>query len=170
VIGIIGENGVGKTTLINILSQNIIPNFESRFALDLKTIISKFRGSVLYDYLKALYENKLTISIKLQKIKNFLENISVKKFMETCNELDNLNSVIKSLELDNLMEKQLDNLSGCELQQVLCARIICSKLDVYIFDEPSNYLDIKQRLMVTKLIREIKLFDFQFRLKKIFDY
>ncbi len=155
VIGIIGENGVGKTTLINILSKNIVPNFESEITQNMRSLISKFRGSVLYNYLKVLYENKLIISIKPQKIKSVLENVSVKKFMETCIMVDNYDYIVKKLELNNLMEKQLENLSGGELQRVLCAKTICSKSDVYIFDEPSNYLDIKQRLTVTQLIREL---------------
>ncbi len=151
VMGFIGPNGVGKTTLINILSGNLIPNFESDIKSDKSKLPSKFRGTVLYDYLRDLYGNKLKISIKPQKVKTFPGNLTVKNFLgEKTSE-----NVIVQLELTNLFDKQLDVLSGGELQRVLCAQVIGSEANVYIFDEPSNYLDIKQRLAVTKLIREL---------------
>ena len=80
VIGIVGENGVGKTTLIDILSNKIKPNFEQfGKTFQPKEIIGKFRGSVLQDYLKSLYNGSLTFSIKDQKIKHQInEEINIK--------------------------------------------------------------------------------------------
>jgi len=47
VIGLIGSNGIGKTTLIEILSNIIRPNFATNNVFDIKSIITKYRGSVL---------------------------------------------------------------------------------------------------------------------------
>ena len=151
VMGFIGPNGVGKTTLINILSGQLIPNFESEVQLDKSKLPSKFRGTVLYDYLRDLYGSKLKIAIKPQKVKSLSGQIQVKNFLGD----KTSTHVISQLELAELMEKKLSVLSGGELQRVLCAQVICSDSNVYIFDEPSNFLDIKQRLAVTKLIREL---------------
>ncbi len=156
IIGILGENGVGKTTLINILSKQIMPNFEQGEQPDTKKILSKFRGTVFFDYLKDLYSNNLTISIKSQKIKDQMLNTTVRNyFLSHKINLENYSDILSDLEITHLLDNSITNLSGGELQRVLCCKTICSNADVYVFDEPSNYLDIKQRLAVTKLIRKI---------------
>ena len=152
VTGIIGENGIGKSTLLNILSGKIIPNFENfKDEKNEKQIISKFRGSVLYDYLKELYSKKLKISIKPQRL-SLIKHSTVREYIsqEHYNE-----ELLKRLELYDLLDANTKDLSGGELQRLLCYTTLSSDADVYFFDEPSNYLDIKQRLEITKLIREL---------------
>jgi ATP-binding cassette subfamily E protein 1 len=156
VIGIIGENGVGKTTLIKILSGEIIPNFDSKVQLNWKLIASKFRGSTLHDYLKLLGTGKLTISVKPQHFSPE-QNITVQTYLLKYPQTHQTSHIFKSLDLYSLMDKTLGNLSGGEMQRLLCGVTLCAESDVYIFDEPSNYLDIKQRLIVTDLIKELSV-------------
>jgi len=166
IIGIIGANGVGKTTLIDILSNNIRPNFEqfNKIQSD-KDIIIKFKGTVLQDYLKDLYNgNKLKFSIKEQKIKQGLPknlSITVKEFLKTkLIDLDTINLIPESyyfLEIDKIINSILHTLSGGELQRLLCWITAITPASVYIFDEPSNFLDVKQRLEISRLIKSIDL-------------
>lgn len=168
VIGIVGENGVGKTTLIDILSNKIKPNFELfNKSFTSKEIVNKFKGSVLQNYLKSLYDGELTFSIKEQKIKLGLDksNIKVSEFIkskfvnleEIFNEPENnfIANTYFSLEIDKIINANLYTLSGGELQRLLCWITASIKADVYIFDEPSNFLDVRQRLEVSKLIKSI---------------
>lgn len=162
IIGIIGENGVGKTTLIDILSNKITPNFEQfNHKLFPKEIINKFRGTVLQDYLKSLYGGNLTFSIKEQKIKQMIgknDKIKVRQFIESRSiDLENIKHTnsYNSLEINKLLDLNVDVLSGGELQRLLCWITATTKSNVYIFDEPSNFLDVKQRLEVSKLIKSI---------------
>ena len=162
IIGIVGANGVGKTTLIEILSNKIRPNFEQfgKLFTD-KEIIAKFRGTVLQDYLKDLYGEKLKFSIKEQKIKQGIPKnlISVKEFLKTkLIDLDKINPIPESfysLEINKIVNSNLQTLSGGELQRLLCWITAITPASVYIFDEPSNFLDVKQRLEISKLIRSI---------------
>ncbi len=159
IMGIIGENGVGKTTLIDILSNKIRPNFEqfNKVFTD-KDIITKFRGSVLQDYLKDLYQNKLKFSIKEQKLKGSIKNfnIPVNQFITSQGIEVNISSpTFISLEINKIYYNNLNTLSGGELQRLLCWITVSRDADVYIFDEPSNFLDVKQRLEVSKLIRSL---------------
>lgn len=172
IIGIVGENGVGKTTLIDILSNKLNPNFEQfNKVFTPKEIISKFKGSVMQNYLKSLYGEKLVFSIKEQKIKQGIsfgfnkKNITVSEFIKSksidINDLvnNNMNNWLiesfYSLQIDKLINLNLNTLSGGELQRLLCWITASVKSDVYIFDEPSNFLDVKQRLEVSRLIKSI---------------
>jgi ATP-binding cassette subfamily E protein 1 len=162
IIGIIGSNGVGKTTLIEILSKKIRPNFELfNKVLSDKEIITKFRGTVLQDYLKDLYGDKIKFSIKEQKIKQniTMNNIKVKEFLKSkLIDIDLMESLPESfyyLEINKIIDSNLLTLSGGELQRLLCWITAIQDADVYIFDEPSNFLDVKQRLEISKLIKSI---------------
>lgn len=166
VIGIVGENGVGKTTLIDILSNKIIPNFEQfGKTFQPKEIIGRFRGSVLQDYLKSLYGGNLSFSIKDQKIKQQInEQIILNNFLTVreyvisksidLDSVKNLDS-FQSLGIQKLLDLNLRTLSGGELQRLLCWITATVKADVYIFDEPSNFLDVRQRLEVSRIIKTI---------------
>ena len=57
------------------------------------------------------------------------------------------------MDLHNVFERQIDQLSGGELQRFVIAMICVQKADMYIFDEPSSYLDIKQRINAARMIR-----------------
>ncbi len=159
IMGIIGENGVGKTTLIDILSNKIRPNFEQfNKTFSDKDIITKFRGSVLQDYLKDLYRGALKFSIKEQKLKSSIKNfnITVNQYISSLGLEVNLSSpTFVSLEINKIYNNNLNTLSGGELQRLLCWITVSRDADVYIFDEPSNFLDVKQRLEVSKLIRSL---------------
>lgn len=158
ITGIIGQNGIGKTTIIDILSNNIKPNFEqfNRSFSD-KEIILKFRGTSLQNYFDDLYKNKLKISIKYQKIKQFVKNYE-HMIVEDYIQLYSIqsNEHFNNLNIQLLFGKTLNVLSGGELQKLLCWLIASIDSDVYIFDEPSNFLDIKQRLEISKVIMSLK--------------
>lgn len=152
VIGLIGENGIGKTTIINILSKKLIPNFNKQNDIDIKSILNKFKGSVMFDYLKNLYNDKIKIAIKKQDI-NAFQNPD-----EIVNNLINEQLAIE-LDLTHLLDKKINTLSGGELQRLMCGITLMTKADVYIFDEPSNFLDVKQRIIISKLINKLSKFD-----------
>lgn len=151
VVGLLGPNGVGKTTALRILSGQIKPNL-SLFDKepDLKDLIRLSRGTELQSYLEQMDENKIKAVYKPQQINLIPENVSgnVSKFISDSN-------IIKKLDLQNCLEKELKDLSGGELQRVSIAKAIEKEGDIYYFDEPTSYLDVKQRINVAKVIHEL---------------
>ena len=66
-----------------------------------------------------------------------------------------LDHVVEMLDLEAILPKEIGQLSGGELQRFMIARTCIQEADIYMFDEPSTYLDIKQRLQVSKMIRSL---------------
>jgi ATP-binding cassette, sub-family E, member 1 len=63
------------------------------------------------------------------------------------------------LELEKLFDRNIDELSGGELQRFAMLIVMIQKVDVYIFDEPTSYLDVKQRIKSSQLIRKLQTHD-----------
>ncbi len=159
VVGLLGQNGIGKTTTLKILSGEIKLNLGNYEKLpEWNEIITHYRGSTLQDYFQKMSEYKLKVSHKPQYVDKIPKAMSGKvgELLEKVNERKKLREISEQLELKQLWNRPLDVLSGGELQRVAVTAAICREADVYLFDEPSSYLDVKQRLEVARAIRNLK--------------
>ena len=59
---------------------------------------------------------------------------------------------MRPLKMDALMDQEVQNLSGGELQRVAMTLCLGKPADVYLIDEPSAYLDSEQRLACAKVL------------------
>lgn len=159
VLGLLGQNGIGKTTVIKILSGEIKPNLGNyENPPDWQELVRHFRGSILQEYFHKLSEKQLRVVHKPQyvdKIPQFFSG-EVGELLEKVDERGKLESLREELQLKAVWNRTLDVLSGGELQRVAITAAICRDADVYLFDEPSSYLDVKQRLEVARAIRGLK--------------
>jgi len=155
----LGQNGIGKTTAIKILSGEIKPNLE-RYdnPPEWPEIIQFFRGSILQAYFQKLSGGELKIVHKPQYVDKIPRVVrgKVGELLERIDERGKLREVAERLQLRVIWDRTLDVLSGGELQRVAIAAAVCREADVYLFDEPSSYLDVKQRLEAAKVIRGLK--------------
>lgn len=55
--------------------------------------------------------------------------------------------------MEKVLERQIGQLSGGELQRFIIGLTCVQNVDIYMFDEPSSYLDVKQRLNAARMIR-----------------
>jgi len=159
VLGLLGQNGIGKTTTLRILSGDTKLNLgRYQDPPEWSEIIQHFRGSTLQDYFLKMSENKLKISHKPQYVDKIPKAVSGKaaELLQKVDERGILDKVTDQLELRQILDRPIDVLSGGELQRLAVAAAICREADVYLFDEPSSYLDVKQRLTVAKTIRSLK--------------
>ena len=155
VTGLIGPNGIGKTTVLNILSGNLKPNvglFSKKVPWN--SIIEKFKGTELQDYLEVLARKGVEIGYKPQHV-DLIPNTwkgSVKNLLK---KHVGYEKVVERLGIQEMLEKDVKTLSGGELQLLAVAAVLSKNHDFYFFDEPSSYLDVKQRLLVAKEIRNL---------------
>ncbi|MBS7633606.1 ribosome biogenesis/translation initiation ATPase RLI, partial [Candidatus Bathyarchaeota archaeon] len=159
VLGLLGQNGIGKTTTLKMLSGEIKPNLgDYANPPEWNQIIQHYRGSTLQDYFQKISEEKLKISHKPQYVDKIPKAVfgKVGELLEKVDERGKLGEIADQLELKQFWDRHLNVLSGGELQRVAVAAAICREADVYLFDEPSSYLDVKQRLEIAKAIRSLK--------------
>jgi ATP-binding cassette subfamily E protein 1 len=159
VLGLIGQNGIGKSTMLSILSGELKMNFGKFIddAPDDETIIKFFKGSELQQYFIDLFSNKLSVVHKPQKITLIPKHVSGKVYnLLKKNDIDDrLDELIEELNLKEILDRNLSVLSGGEVQRVAIAAAYLKDADVYLIDEPSSYLDVSERINMAKLIRSL---------------
>ncbi len=128
ILGLVGKNALGKSLFVKMLAGVEKPD----------------SGSSL----------SLKVSYKPQYIS--AEDVQVQE-MFSSRKIDGktFEDARRKLNLIPLMEKKLTELSGGELQRVACTLALCQEADIYLFDEPSAFLDIEQRFEFAKLLRSV---------------
>jgi len=159
VLGLLGPNGIGKSTALKILSGEIRPNLgDYSNPPEWNEILDYFRGSTLQLYFKRMSEGTLKAIHKPQYVDMIPKVTSgtVREILSKIDERGRLDEISKMLELDAIWNREINVLSGGELQRVALAAAISREADVYLFDEPSSYLDVRQRLEAARAIRSLR--------------
>ena len=156
VTGILGPNGIGKTTIINILTGETKPNF-GRDKVREEDVLAYYAGTDVHDYLKNVYDGKIKTASKPQYVDLIPRAYTGKviDLIEKADERGIRSTLFNQLELDNVEEREVRHLSGGELQRLAIAATIARDADFYFFDELTPYLDIYQRVNVAHTIREL---------------
>jgi energy-coupling factor transporter ATP-binding protein EcfA2 len=145
VAGILGANGIGKSTSIQILSGMLKPNL-GEFGRDVpwKEILSRYAGTELFEYLRLVSEGRLRTATKPQYI-DYIPKIfrgTVGELLRTTDERGQLGRYVEAFSLGPLLDRPIGSLSGGELQRLAIARCLSRDADLYILDEPTIGLDV----------------------------
>ena len=127
-MGVLGENGIGKTSFVKILAG----------------VIESDKGEV---------EEKVKVSYKPQYLESDSDELVGSVLSEVAAKYEA--QLLGPLKLKPLMGRQVNQLSGGELQRLSIALAMAKEADLYLLDEPSAYLDVEQRLIVSKIIRDL---------------
>jgi len=157
VVGIVGRNGIGKSTAIKIIAGVLKPNLGKEEEAGYDQLIEFFKGSEMQIFLEKIKTGDIKFAYKPQNIDQIAKAASgkVQDLLEKVNEKENMDEICDKLGLSKILDNDISNLSGGEMQRLAIAATVLKKANVYIFDEPSSYLDIKQRLLVSKFIKDL---------------
>src|SRR3989344_66091 len=158
VTGIVGKNGIGKSTALKIIGSLLKPNLGRwQNPPEFKEVLNYFKGTELQKFLEKLQKDEVSLSYKPQQV-----DLIPKQFKGTVQELLNnldkenkLGEIAQKLQLTNFLDREINQISGGELQRVAIAATVLKKANLYLFDEPTSYLDIKQRINISKFIRDL---------------
>ncbi|CAK1593949.1 unnamed protein product [Parnassius mnemosyne] len=158
VLGLVGQNGIGKSTALKILAGKQKPNL-GRYSdpPDWQEILSHFRGSELQNYFTKILEDDLKALIKPQYVDQIPKAVkgTVGQLLDKKDDRKNQPEICEMLDLSHIRDREIAALSGGELQRFACAMVCIQNGDIFMFDEPSSYLDVKQRLNAARTIRSL---------------
>ena len=144
VLGLVGTNGIGKSTALKVLAGKLKPNL-GRFTNppDWEEILTYFRGSELQNYFTKILEDDLKAIIKPQYVDQIPKAVkgNVTMLLNKKDETETKDKYCEEFELNHVLDRNVE---------------------VYMFDEPSSYLDVKQRLKAA-LYGEVGIFEIFFR-------
>ncbi len=160
VTGILGPNGIGKSTAIRMLSGAEIPNLGNYENPPTKEeVLKHFAGTEIHDYLQNVYDGKIKTAIKPQYVDKLPQSVKgvVRDLLSKVEERMTMDEAAKLFDLEEVMDRELDKLSGGELQRLAMAATVMKDADVYYFDEPTSYLDIYQRVKMARIIKDLSV-------------
>ncbi len=162
IVGIIGRNGIGKSTSIKILSNIINPNFEEENLTkeeSIKKLQNRYKGKEQQNFFEKLSNGEIKVSHKPQQVED-IPKMSEGKAIDLLksvnkNSKDNeIKSIINELGLKDIIHRDVSVLSGGELQKVAIAATFLKEADIFLLDEPTSYLDLNGRVDVSRFMRK----------------
>ncbi len=159
VTGILGVNGIGKSTAIKILAGVLKPNFGdwNRQETDFDELIAFFKGTEAQGFFEKIKNEEIKVAYKPQQV-DLIPKTTKGKVIDLLKKIDEKNELKKlayELQINEILDNDISEISGGELQRVAIAATVLKNAELYIFDEPSSYLDIKQRINISKFIKSL---------------
>ncbi|GAB7095487.1 ribosome biogenesis/translation initiation ATPase RLI [Halolamina litorea] len=158
VTGILGPNGIGKSTAVHALAGEMVPNLgEYEGETDWEAVLDRYRGTELQNYLEGLIDGDIAVARKPQYVDQIPKQFDgkVRELLEQTDERGELDYLVDELSIRPVMDQRIDSISGGELQRVALAATLARDVDFYFLDEITPYLDISQRMTAARLIQEL---------------
>lgn len=152
VLGLLGRNGIGKSTAVKLLAGIEKLNLGKESASD-EDIKKFFKGNEILRYFENLDSKK--ISYKPQNLSQLVVDVNVIKLLKKRGRIEDIRKLAEKLNVENVLDNKMNKLSGGELQRVAILAASLGDADIYFFDEPLAFLDIKERLRVSDFLKEI---------------
>ena len=176
-IGLIGANGEGKSTFMNIITDRLMPdegtvewakNVRTGY-LDQHAVLEK--GMTIRDVLKSAFEFLFEMERRMNEICEQMAEASEELLNEMMEEMGTIQDLLmahdfyiidskveevgRALGLEELgLDKDVTELSGGQRTKVLLGKLLLEKPDILLLDEPTNYLDVQHIEWLKRYLQE----------------
>ncbi|MFB6157365.1 MAG: ribosome biogenesis/translation initiation ATPase RLI [Haloferacaceae archaeon] len=158
VTGLLGPNGIGKTTAVRALAGEYVPNLgETSAEPDWERVLERYRGTALQNYLRQVRDGGVDVARKPQYVDRIPDRFdgNTRALLERTDERGVLEDLADRLSIRPVLDQPIDSLSGGELQRVALAATLARDADFYFLDEITPYLDVGQRVVAARLVRDL---------------
>ena len=155
VVGIIGKNGIGKSTLLRTLMR-IIPAKDGEILIDEKNINSLDTNQLAQKIAVVLTEKIPIAQFSVYEILA-LGRFPHSNWLFQLNENDHkiIENVIETTKLETILHQKANQLSDGMLQKVMIARALVQDTPIIILDEPTTFLDLENTFQIFELLKKI---------------
>jgi iron complex transport system ATP-binding protein len=155
VIGIIGPNGCGKTTLLKHLNRNLEPSV-GRVMLDDRDIREMTKSEIARHVAVVPQSNEINFSFTVRDIITMGRMPFLDKFRgESSDDLRIVEETMKRTNILDFADRYINTMSGGERQRVIIARALAQTPEIILLDEPTLHLDISNQFDVLDLVRKL---------------
>jgi len=169
VTGLLGPNGIGKSTAVRALSGELVPNLgeatgatgasegDAADGPDPERVLDRYRGTGLQPYLEALFADEITVARKPQYVDRIPDRFdgTTRDLLARTDERGTLGDLVGRLGIEPVLDQPIGSVSGGELQRIALAATLARDADFYFLDEITPYLDIGQRTTAARLLSEL---------------
>ncbi|MFB6126664.1 MAG: ribosome biogenesis/translation initiation ATPase RLI [Halolamina sp.] len=158
VTGVLGPNGIGKSTAVHALAGELVPNLgEHDSEGDWEAVLEQYRGTELQTYVERLLSEEVSVARKPQYVDRIPDRFdgTTRDLLARTDERGALEYLVDELSIAPVMDQPIGDISGGELQRVALAAALARDVDFYFLDEITPYLDIGQRMTAARLVREL---------------
>ena len=153
VLSLIGPNGAGKSTVLNIITRLIAQDGGEVFFDDKE--LKEWKSKELAKKLAILTQNNnITMKLTVRELVAF-GRFPYSGSKLTAEDYEMVDMAIAYMELEELQDRFIDELSGGQLQRAYIAMVIAQDTDFVFLDEPTNNLDIYHASNLMKLARRL---------------
>ncbi|KAG7551444.1 ABC transporter-like [Arabidopsis thaliana x Arabidopsis arenosa] len=159
-LGLVGTHSIGKSTALKVLAGEVIPNLgRLNNPPEWQEILTHLKDEDYRSYYTLLAAKKLKVVVKPQEVEDLscYTEPHIRKLIENHNERGMMKEVCDALELNEFLKARVNHVTSGVLQRVMIAITVLQKAHVYIFDEPSNFLDVRKKFKAAQLIRSLLL-------------
>lgn len=151
-VSILGPNGVGKTTLLRCLNRILKPA-DGEILIENRNLLHLSRSDIAREI---SYVSQKSDTSRLTAFDAILMGrMPYIQWKVSDKDLKTVNSVIEILNMQPLMLKYIDQMSGGEFQKVCIARALVQEPTIMLLDEPTSSLDLKNQQEILNLISDI---------------